>query len=106
MLHSNQNSKSLADDSNHFEALYHILNGQQTSRSFDPFQKPKVTTTLGSLPTFAALANEISVKTEDERRHCGTKLPSAFCEPRSVSILNIRLTYSALDGTNLSGIEQ
>jgi len=26
---------------------------------------------LGSLPTCAALANEISVKTEDERRHCG-----------------------------------
>lgn len=26
---------------------------------------------MGSLPTFAALANEISVKPEGERRHCG-----------------------------------
>jgi hypothetical protein len=30
---------------------------------------------IGSLPTFAALANEISVKPEAERRHCGTKPP-------------------------------
>jgi hypothetical protein len=28
---------------------------------------------MGSLPTFAALANQISVKPEGERRPCGTK---------------------------------
>jgi hypothetical protein len=28
---------------------------------------------MGSLPTFAALANDISVKPEGERRLCGTK---------------------------------
>jgi hypothetical protein len=32
--------------------------------------------TLGSQPTFAALANEISVKPEGERRHCGQSVLS------------------------------
>jgi hypothetical protein len=31
---------------------------------------------MGSLPTFAALANDISVKPEDERRLCGLCCPS------------------------------
>ncbi len=34
--------------------------------------RPAALETVGSLPTFAALANEISVKPEGERRHCGT----------------------------------
>lgn len=39
---------------------------------------------IGSKPTFAALANEISVKPEGERRHCGQSVPSLRLRQRQL----------------------
>mgnify|MGYP006080179895 CR=1 FL=1 len=41
---------------------------------------------LGSVVPFAAFANKINVKSESERRLCGTQLPFAEGSKKSVSI--------------------
>ena len=53
---------------------------------------------VGSLPTFTALANEISVKTEDERRHCGLVIRRARTNGGFRESIPRRCSYSRRQG--------